>query len=139
MTILVVPTYMVELLWDKIAPCVQLAVDKAPDECTLEAEHKRALVGDSIILVYEHGGEIISACVLVVRVYDTGMRALLMTMCGGGDMSLWKDAGMKLVHEVAKQTNCTQVRALAARDGWKRIFPNWKVSGYTLKTNVGEM
>jgi hypothetical protein len=135
-----VPCTMIDLVWDRIEPLIQMAVDKAPDDITVEMVKKRLVRGDQGLVTISRGADIIAINTLDVKVFDTGIRVLFIPITAGTEMELWLERFLEIAVAIAKDYNCTELRGLAARGGWlRKLKPlGWEEVFTTIRYKFGE-
>jgi hypothetical protein len=115
-----VPQTLIEFLWPQIEGFIQSVVDVSHDEVTVESIKSRLIEGSSLLLVTSRLGEIIAATMIEIRTFDSGIKALYIPVVGGTEMDNWSDQFFRIVHAIAKDFGCRELRGLAARKGWVR-------------------
>ena len=142
-TITVVPPLVVDLIWDKIKPYLKRVVDVAHNEATVDGLHDRMLDGQYIVVTIAYKGDVTGVALLEVITYDTGLRALFVSFGSGDGLANWLDELLFLARAIARDLNCTELRAVGARKGWLRKLEQLKQTGWseiqrTVKFDVGE-
>lgn len=117
-TVALVPIPMLDIIWSEVECYLQGVVDVAHDEVTLESIKERLYLGKSLLMVIHKGGDILSAILLEIVTFDSGVKALFLPVVGGTEMDEWLDQGLEVVKAIAKDYGCRELRGLAARAGW---------------------
>lgn len=119
--IVAIPTNMVDMLWTKLEPLLQLVADISPkNEFSLEHVKERAKKGDTLIIAVCLAEDIIAALTLEVMIFPAGKKSLCLPMIGGEFMEEWMLDFLDLAKAIAKDFNCTELRGFAVRKGWLR-------------------
>jgi hypothetical protein len=129
--VVALPVDFIELLWDRISPHLTVALEHAQGEATLETVKTRALNGDVLILTVNKDKEIVAIITLVTDIFDTGVKVLVIGTVGSASnvpMEEWEAQATRVIGAIAKDLNCTQIRAHAGRKGWARLAVSrgWK-------------
>ena len=134
------PITMIEIMWPKIEPFIQSVADIANGEITCDGVKRRALSGETLIVVICKGPDVIAANVLDIMEFDSGLRALYIPIVGGSEMDEWLDQFFLVAKAIAKDFNCTELRGLATRKGWLRRLKDmgWVEITSVIKCDVGE-
>jgi len=135
-----IPITLIEPLWHKFEPLVQLVVEVAHGEITTAGVKRRALIGETLIVAVCKGTEIIAVNILDIMEFDSGLRALYIPVVGGTEMDMWLDQFFLVAKAIARDFNCTELRGLASRKGWMRRLKNmgWTDITTVIKCDVGE-
>lgn len=134
----IVPTNLIEVMWDKIEPHVQRVVDASAGEITAETVKQKALEDKSSIVVVCKGDMIVAVNTIEVCTYDSGMRALLIPVVGGTEAFEWGPAFLSECNQLAKSLGCSEMRGFSTRESWKRVLKNygWYESHFVIKRDV---
>lgn len=134
----VIPTNLIEVMWDKIEPHVQRVVDASAGEITAETVKQKALEDKSSIVVVCKGNQIIAVNTVEVCTYDSGMKALLIPVVGGTEAFEWGPAFLAECNQLAKSLGCSEMRGFSTRESWKRVLKNygWYESHFVIKRDV---
>lgn len=134
----VIPTNLIEVLWDKIEPHVQRVVDASAGEITCESVKQKALDDKSSIVVVCKGNQIVAVNTVEVCTYDSGMKALLIPVVGGTEAFEWGPAFLAECNQLAKSLGCSEMRGFSTRESWKRVLKNygWYESHFVIKRDV---
>ena len=133
-----IPVTMVTLLWDRLAPFIDDVVKYSHNEATTEAAKEQLLAGNLLSVIVCEGNEIIALALLELRTFDTGEKALFIPIFGGSKMEEWADQMLKVLHAIAKDFGCTQLRGIGARKGWTRYLKShgWEEYSVTIGCEV---
>ena len=136
----VVPYTMIDLVWDRVLPVIQLAADKAPEDVCCQVIYDELANGAKLLVAISRGAEIIAVNVLDMRTLDTGIKILYIPITAGKEMDLWLDHFLVLAKDIAKAHNCVELRGLAVRNGWiKKLKPHgWEEMFTTIRCKLGE-
>jgi len=121
-TIAACPPQMLAAVWDQCIPFLEKVVARSHGEITIDSVKARLQRADSLLVVICDGTEVIGACVVEVRVMDSGLRALFIPIVGGTRMFEWMDQFLEIAKAIAKDYDCTELRGMAVRKGWMRIL-----------------
>lgn len=134
----VIPTNLIEVMWDKIEPHVQRVVDASACEITCESVKQKALDDKSSIVVVCKGNQIVAVNTVEVCTYDSGMKALLIPVVGGTEAFEWGPAFLAECNQLAKSLGCSEMRGFSTRESWKRVLKNygWYESHFVIKRDV---
>jgi len=135
-----VPATMIDLIWDKVEPLLQLVVDKSPEDIVAEVTKEELLKGNLLLVTISRGAELIAINVLDIRTLDSGIKALYICITAGSEMDLWMDKILEFGIAVAKEHNCVELRGFAVRNGWvRKLKPyGWEELFVTLRYKIGE-
>lgn len=134
----VIPTNLIEAMWDKIEPHVQRVVDASAGEITAETVKQKALEDKSSIVAVCKGDMIVAVNTLEVCTYDSGMRALLIPVVGGTEAFEWGPAFLAECNQLAKSLGCSEMRGFSSRQSWLKVLKNygWYESHFVIKRDV---
>jgi hypothetical protein len=129
--VVALPVDYLEMLWERILPHLEVALEHAQGECTTETMKERALKGDILILTVNKDKEIVAVITLMTDIFDTGTKVLIIGTVGSAinfPMSEWEIQANRVILAIAKDLGCTQLRAHAGRKGWARLASDrgWK-------------
>jgi hypothetical protein len=112
--------------WGELLPHIERIVKLNNDEFTTESIKGRAVSGNGLMIaVVNAENEIIAVNTVEVVVYDSGLRALLIPVLVGSAVIEWGEALLGLCTDIAKQFNCTELRAMAIRNGWIKLLKDY--------------
>ncbi len=140
LTIAAVPCAMINLIWDRVEPLLQMVVDKSPEDIVSEVTKGELLKGNLLLVTVSRGSDIVAINVLDVRTLDSGIKALYICITAGSEMDLWMDNFLEIVLAIAKDYNCAELRGFAVRNGWiRKLKPyGWEELFVTLRYKIGE-
>jgi hypothetical protein len=115
-----IPTNMVDVMWDKIVPYIDIVVELSHGELESESTKLKAIDGEILLVAVCDGTDIIAVNILEVRIFESGKRAMCIPVVGGTRMAEWKYDFLKLAHQLARDFNCEELRGFAVRKGWLR-------------------
>ncbi len=140
LTIAAVPCTMIDLIWDKVEPLLQLVVNKSPEDIVAEVTKRELIKGNLLLITVSRGDELIAINVLDIRTLDSGIKALYICIVAGSEMELWIDDTLEYILAIAKNHNCVEMRGFAVRNGWiRKLKPyGWEELFVTLRYKVGE-
>ncbi len=138
--IAVVPSTMIDIVWDKVRPLLQLVVDRSPEDIVESVTKERLVDGHLLLVTISRGSEIIAINVLDVRELDSGIKALYVCITAGSEMDSWIERFLEIVTAIAKDHNCVEIRGFAVRNGWiRKMKPyGWEELFVTLRYKIGE-
>lgn len=128
--ITIVPITLIEVLWPIMAPHLTKVIELAAGDISEESIKNRALSNNGLIIVVSKGEAIVSVTTAEVVTYDSGLRSLLIPVLGGAGLEDWGPQWFLFMQALAKDLGCSELRGLAARDGWLRKLKayDWKES-----------
>ena len=132
------PVTLIELLWDRLEPFIDNVVRYSHNEATTETAKEQMLAGNVLTVVVCEDQEIIALTLLEIRTFDTGEKALFIPIFGGSKMAEWTDQMLNVLHAIAKDFGCTQLRGIGARKGWVRYLKTkgWEEYSVTVGCEV---
>lgn len=134
-----VPVNLVEVIWDKVEPLVQMVVDKSDDiDKTIVKE--RLIEGTNLLVTISRGPEVIAINVLDVKFTDSGIKYLAIPITAGAELDAWMEEFLKVAEAIAKDYGCSELRGFAVRNGWlKKLKPHgWEEMFTTIRYKIGE-
>ncbi len=120
-----VPITMVDLIWEKCTSCLELVIAKSPNEISLETIKASLLKGDAMMVTISDGDDIIAVNIVETYTFATGYKILIIPITGGTRMSEWQERFLNLMHIIAKDLDCKELRGLAVRKGWLRYLKKY--------------
>lgn len=120
--IVALPTSLVPVLWEQIAPHLEKVIPLANEEVTLEGVKLALLSGREMALLICRDEHVVAVHTLEVKYFDTGLRVLFINLIGGSEMDNWFEQYVLVMRAIAKDLNCTEVRGCAVRDGWLKYL-----------------
>jgi len=115
-----VPPSLLSVMWKQCAPLLLKVVDVSHGEITLQSTKERLEQGRSLLLIVVKEDVVVSATVIEVREFDSGKKALYLPLMGGYEMDEWGDQMLFVAKAIGRDFGCTELRGLAARNGWIR-------------------
>ena len=122
LTISTVPPNLIDVMWSKLRPHLELVIDRAPDEVSLETVKAKLKKGDAMIITISDGETVVAVNTLEVQIFETGHKVLFIPMTGGERMEEWLDRFLDMAHAVARDLKCHELRGMACRKGWLRTL-----------------
>lgn len=116
--VVIVPTEMVELIWDKTIPHMQRAVDKSHGDVTMESVKRNLVIGKTLLVVITDGADIVAVNTLQIQTLESGVRVLIALVIGGHEVDSWTEQFLEVMKLIAKEHGCTELRGGAVRKGW---------------------
>jgi len=138
-TISVVPSTMIDLIWDKAKPHLEKVSDKS-DDFTIESTYNRLINGDSMLLTVSRGAEVIAVNTVHIEVLSSGIKTLYIGLVGGDELDIWSKRMLQFIETIAKDYGCTELRGMVVRKGWlKKMQPyGWSEAFTTVRYKIGE-
>ena len=135
-----VPANMIDFVWDQVEPLIEEVAKRAPDDIITSVAKAELILGNKLLLIIARGKKIIAAHVLDVRVLDSQVRVLYISISSGKEMDSWLDQFHKTCEAIAKDYSCTELRGLACRKGWmSKLQPyGWEEMFTTIRYKIGE-
>ncbi len=135
-----VPSNMINIIWDKVEPLLEMVVRKSPEDIVAEVTKEELLKGALLLVTISRGTDIIAVNVLDVRTLDSGIKVLYIPITAGSEMDLWIDRFLEIATAIAKDYNCVELRGLAVRNGWlRKLKPHgWEELFTTIRYKIGE-
>jgi hypothetical protein len=115
-----VPANLVEAIYHLLEECLIPVVELGSGEISLESIKQGATSGETLLLVVTKGEEIVAVNLYEIRTFFTGKKCLYIPIIGGKDIDLWGEEFHEFSVQMAKNLGCTELRGLAARNGWIR-------------------
>lgn len=112
-----VDTDMVDIMWCDIKPLIEIALEHANGEITIEWMYEQIKAGDMLLFLVCRDNEILSAITFEKRTFDSGKDVLVITTAGGSSLYDWMDLVLDKANEVAKDSACSDVYVIG-RKGW---------------------
>ncbi len=133
------PATMIELIWDKVMPLLQLVIDKS-DDIDASITKERLQAGENMLVTISRGSEIIAINVLDARFTDTGIKYLSIPITAGSEMENWLEDFLKIAEAIAKDYGCGEIRGFAVRNGWlRKLKPyGWDELFTTIRYKIGD-
>jgi len=140
LVIAVVPCTMIDLIWEKVHPVMQLAADKAPEDVCCKVVRDELIKGEKLLVTISRASEIVAINVLDLRTLDTGIRILYIPLTAGSEMKLWAEDFLNFAKVIAKAHNCVELRGLAVRSGWMKYLKpyGWEEMFTTVRCKLGD-
>jgi hypothetical protein len=117
--------YTILQRWDALLPHIERVVKRNNEEFTTESIKGRAVSGNGLMIAVFKDEEIVAVNTVEVVVYDSGLRSLLIPVLAGSEIVEWGEALLNLCTDIAKQFNCTELRAMAIRNGWIKVLKDF--------------
>jgi len=140
LTLAAVPASLIELLWDDIAPFIDLVADKAPDDIVTSKVKENCMLGSIMPVIVYRGSDIVAVNILDVKALDSGKKVLYIPIIGGTEFDNWSEDFMKLATQIAKDFGCSELRGMAVRKGWMtKLKPlGWEEMFTTVRCKIGD-
>lgn len=140
LVIAAIPATLVELVWPQVEPLLMKAVERSHGEADINALKSTTLLGDTLIVTVSEGTKIIAASTLEVRQFDTGLKTLYVSFVGGERIGEWLHRFFEVCKAIAKDLNCSELRAVSVRKGWMRKLQalGWEEISTVIKCELGE-
>ena len=120
-----VPVTLIDVVWSQCIKHIERVVERSHGELTLESVKEKLLKGNALLVTINKGSEIVAVNTMEVRIFESGVRAMYIPITGGDDLDGWQEQFEKVAGAIAKDFNCTELRALAVRRGWeKKLIPS---------------
>lgn len=138
-TIGIVPSTMIDIIWDKVKPHLEKVVEKSND-FTIESTYDRLVRNDSLLLTVSRGADIIAVNTVHVETLSSGVKTLYIGLVGGDELDIWSERMLKFIEAIAKDYGCTELRGMVVRKGWlKKMQPyGWSEAFTTVRYKIGE-
>ncbi len=125
-TVQAVPANMINIIWDKCLPHIDVIIKTAPTEFCVDGIKERLLNADFLLVTVSDGADIIAVNILEISVYMTGLRVMTVlataTAVKKHRLHEWLQQLIDLTNALALDYNCTEMRAAAVRDGWFKVL-----------------
>jgi len=132
-----VPVTMINIIWPMCVEHLERVVAKAPDDISLETIKAGLLNGKSMMITVSEGDQIIAVNTVEQVTYETGHRVLFIPLVGGDRMDEWMERFLDIVHAIARDMNCDELRGMACRKGWLRALTKAGQNWYDIHAVVG--
>ena len=116
----VVPSTLIGPLWPQFEHYLAPVAEVSSGELTLESIKKNMEEEKCVVVAVLKDTKIIGVNTLEVHTFDSNLKTLYIPIISGEGIA---ERGMQffdLCKDLAKQAGCTELRGLAARDGWMR-------------------
>jgi hypothetical protein len=123
---------MLDMMWYKLAPLVEKAIEHSNDELNIVDIYDRLMAREMLLLVVTEGDAIMAAITLETRTFPSGKKVMNITTAGGSDMHLWVDKVLDIAEVLAVEQKCSDVYIIG-RKGWERKL---KTNGYAVAHTV---
>lgn len=134
------PVTAIDHHWPNLVPIINDVVSHSYGEATSEVAYEQMKLGNLLTLIVLDDISIIAVALLEIRTFDTGVKALHIPVFGGKNMEEWADDMMDVLHALARDFGCTQLRGVGARKGWIRRLQHkdygWKELNVTIGCDV---
>lgn len=117
-----VPPNLIDVVWEKCQPHLELVVALAQDEITIETVRAELKKGDAMLVTISDGEDVIAVNTLKTQVFETGHKVLFIPNTGGSRMDEWLDRFLDMAHAIARDLQCHELRGMACRKGWIRAL-----------------
>ena len=135
-----VPCTMIDLIWDRVEPFIQMVEVKSPEDVSSPVIKKELKKGNQLLVTISRNTDIIAINVLNVCTLDSGVKVLYIPITAGSEMELWLDRFLDIAIAIAKDHECVELRGSAIRGGWLRKLKSyeWEELFTTLRYKIGE-
>lgn len=123
----------VDLVWPKVAPILQRAIDRSQKDYELQDIYGLVSTQAMQLWIWYVDGEIEACCVTQIQNYPR-RRVCQMPFIAGGKMRDWLSMEA-FICEWAKSKGCSQLEGFA-RDGWLRVLKNWRKVWTTIRRDI---
>jgi hypothetical protein len=127
-----IPINLVEPLWEKMRPIIDDVVKYSHGEATTETAKEQILAGNLLPIVVFIEDEIVALTLIEIKTFDTGEKALFIPVFGGKYMSEWTGQMLNVLHAIAKDFGCSELRGIGARKGWARYLKDFGWEEYSV-------
>ena len=124
LVIAAVPITLIKLIFPMCVDHLQRAVDKAPNDISIETIEQRLLSGEIMLITVSDNDDVIAANIVEKEKYATGHAVLYVSIVGGDRMSEWMDRFLNICHALARDYKCDELRGMACRKGWLKALKN---------------
>lgn len=140
LTIAAVPAGLIDVLWDRIIPFMEMVEVRQPEDVDIGIYKERLEAGNYLLITISRGSEIVAINILDVRVLDTGYRCLYIPITAGEELDVWMEEFLEVAKRVAKDYQCDEIRGIACRNGWlRKLKPyGWDTAYTTIRYKLGE-
>lgn len=135
-----VPYWDVERVWKDASPLIQKVVD-VQDEWTLEAVYNRLIIPNSDSQLWLVPGKF--ALITQVQNNFTGVRKVLLFLCGGEDLTCIKQAQPKVEEWALKYLGVNQADGsrkvklmISGRRGWLKALDGFKATNTVMEKEL---
>ncbi len=135
----VVPSAMVDLVWDKCIPHLERAIDRSPNDISLESIKNKIISGTTWLFIISEGSEVIGVNVCEIHTYETGYKVLYIPITAGSRLDEWMEDSLKIANRIALDFGCKELRGMV-RPGWIKVLKShgWSPVHTILKCPVTE-
>jgi len=134
-----VPASMIDLIWDKIEPLIEMVSEKSED-IDIGIAKERLESGKTLLVTISRGQEVIAINVIDCKTTDTGIKYLSIPITAGTEMENWLEQFLEVATAIAQDYGCSEIRGFAVRNGWlKKLKPfGWEELFTTIRYKIGE-
>ncbi len=125
-----VPKQDVFLIWTKVAPLLQKALDGTYDIMDVE----QGLEDDRFQLFISWNNGIESAVITEIAEYPKA-KVLRYVLAGGTNLDNWLEEIQEVIEKFAKKNHCTQLE-IAGRKGWLKKLNKYKEKAVLLSKDL---
>ena len=129
-----IPAACVHIVWDKVKPLIQRAIDKGNGDCFC-VEDILSFLENRDMQLWIHPSENLSCCVTQIVTYPQ-KKVCQIIFVAGSKMGQWLSCDEQIA-AWAKTNGCTRLEA-ACRDGWLRVLSkkNWRKSSVIIRKDL---
>lgn len=119
-----IPIQLIDFMWPQAEKILKRAIDMASDEVSLETTKAGLLRGSQTMVAVLDKDKVIAVNIMEVVTFETGLKALTITITAGNKMRHWSERFLKLMNLWAIESKCSEIRGLSMRKGWLRYLQN---------------
>ena len=140
LTISIVPYHMIDLIWDKVEPLIQVIEDKAPEDVVCSVVKNNLKAATQMLVVIYRNTDVIAVHVLDIKHMDSGIKILYIPITSGSEMELWLSDFLEVAKTIAKSYGCVELRGMSVRKGWMtKLKPyGWEEMFTTIRCKIGD-
>ena len=121
----IVPSNMVEMVWDKVGPMIQTVVDLVPTNFCINAQKEYLVTGEKVLIAVTEDEKLLAVITSEIQTFETGFKILYVPIVSGSRMREWMDDVMTVLISLAKQHGCKEIRGQGLKDSWGRTMKKY--------------
>jgi hypothetical protein len=132
--------YTIIQRWDELLPHIERVVKVSNDEFTPDSIKHKAVAGIALVVAVYEDLDVVAVVTAEVVTYDSGLKSLLVPICGGNGLMEWGLDLQAMLKDMAVALGCVELRGLAVRNGWLRVLRDhgWRENHVVIVLPLGE-
>lgn len=129
-----VPAKLVPKVWADARPFIERSLEGCP-EFTADDAEASILAQEQQLWIFFEGGRVCGAGTTQIVVYPRSKVCFVHTWSAEVDRQQWL-AGLRDVEAWAKAEGCSVIRIPQAREGWRRVMPEYRQRAVVLERTL---